>query len=738
MKKLSMDNMERYLQSYDVLRQKYFWDMDDIPAMLIKQAVSLDKKHKASAELWNYDKAHKAYRTVRKVYDDESTNHLGILQIASDKFIGDFVGIEGVEQLFAPSYFYFEWMMHLEYSMDRLDYINYRDHYIHQIKNLYEMLVLLDDYGFMDYCIESYQRNSNPIANQIKSGIEKQIQMADGQERALFKQITMRTKNNKSHGEVQKRMQTYCYRYLIHAVSIVAALTHDIGYPITYMLRTTKNLHSFLPLSEAFLHLNDAMPHLEEILQGSLLYQTVDSKEIAGRIKDKEDHGAVSAVILLSKYYETGAIYHLEPIERMVIELAAVVVYNHTIKYQYMTGNKELRYRNLFEENPISYLFRLCDDLQEWGRVYFDVSKRSNFLICPRCHMPINRDNRNKLTHISYSCACGISGVRRTQFPYRKLTNISACDALEITEVDTEDGRKRLKISMNYNLVSLLQLSLYNPRFAQQRADGVYELRRMLDGQRFIPDVYIETFLTNNPIAIKARCLEQYLKHMNVKNTSVKYFGMGEYWLDESKIISGEYPEEMLIENMLRIALGRSEEWDSYMATGIIQSVCTEEGWKNDRQEHLWRNIKDKWQQNLQFYYSLLVIGTYIDKYRKAGYLQDRDYAIGFAEQMADKISRYYSIQDRPTTVLIMDYIWQRMRDVSETEFFDHKVRHYYEESMLSNQFMINTVEDYVESDTYNKVKEKLKMMPGKTLDGIYDFYSDYELFSAMAQHSEL
>lgn len=739
MNRLNMNNMERYLQSYDVLGQKYFWDMDDISAALIKQAVSLDKKHKASAELWNYDKAHKAYRTVSKVYDDESTNHLGILQIASDKFIGDFVGIEGVEQLFAPSYFYFEWMMHLEYSMDRLDYINYRDHYIHQIKNMYEMLVLLDEYGFMDDCIESYQSNSNLIANRIKSGIEKQIQMADGQERALFKQITMRTKHNKSHGEVQKRMQAYCYRYLIHAVSIVAALTHDIGYPITYMLRTTKNLHSFLPLSEAFLHLNDAMPHLEEILQGSLLYQTVDSKEIAGRIKDKEDHGAVSAVILLSKYYETGAIYHLEPIERLVIELSAVVVYNHTIKYQYMTGDKELRYRNFFEENPISYLFRLCDDLQEWGRVYFDVSKRSNFLICPRCHMPINRDKENKLNHISYSCACGISGVRRTQFPYRKLTNISACDALEIREVETKDSKKRMKISMNYNLVSLLQLSLYNPRFARQRADGVYELKRMLDGQRFIPDIYIETFLTNNPIAIKVRCLEQYLDHMYTKDAYVKYYDSQEKdWLDERNMINGEYSEEMLIENMVWNVLGRREEWGSYIATSIIRVVCTEEKWKYGNQGRLWEKIKEKWQQNLQFYYSLLILGSNIDKYRQAGCLQDRERAIGFAKQMADKISGHYHIKDRPTTVLIMDYIWQRIRDVSEAEFFDHKARHYYEEAMLSNQFMINMVEDYVESDTYNKVKKQLQKVRTGNLDGIYDFYSDYELFSAMAQHSEL
>ena len=440
MTKLTTENMELYMQSYDVLKQKYYWDLDNVPAKMMEEMVALEKQHNKASGTWNLKKAQDAYLTVRKVYDDETKDHLGILQLTFEKFIGDFVGIEGVDQLFESSYFYFEWMMHLEYSMDRHDYINYRDHYIHQIKNMYEMLLLLDEYGFMEECVESYKKNSSVIANQIKDAIEEQMQKEDWQEAEFFKQLVEWKDKSQSQESMKRRAQDYYYRYLIHAVSIVAALTHDIGYPVAFMLRTTKNLHSFLPISEAFLHLNDAMPHLEEILQRSLLYQTVNAGEIAKRIQDKRDHGAISAVILLSKYYETGAIYHLEPIEKMVIELAAVVVYNHTLKYGYMTGEDELRYRNFFEENPISYLFRLCDDMQEWGRVYFDVSKRSNFLICPQCHMPVSRDS-NRLVHVEYSCACGISGVRRTQFPYRKLTNISACDSLEIARcTDSEDG----------------------------------------------------------------------------------------------------------------------------------------------------------------------------------------------------------------------------------------------------------------------------------------------------------
>ncbi len=745
MEKLNTENMELYLQSYDVLKQKYFWDMDTIPVRVIEQIVSLEKQHNKAGGMWNGKMAQDAYLTVRKVYDDETKNHLGILQLAFEKFIGDFVGIEGVDQLFESSYFYFEWMMHLEYSLDRHDYTKYRDHYIHQIKNMYEMLLLLDEFGYMEYCIKSYKDNSTAIANQMKFSIEEQMQKVEYPEIAVFKQLTQYRSRNKSHEEVKKRRQEYYYRYLIHAVSIVSALIHDIGYPVAFMLRTTKELHAFLPISEAFLHLNDAMPHLEEILQNSLLYRTTEAKEIAERIRDKKDHGAISAVILLSKYYETGAIYHLEPIEKMVIELSAVVVYNHTLKYSYMTDHAELRYRNIFNENPISYLFRLCDDLQEWGRVYFDVSKRSNFLICPQCHMPINRDSDRDakgLPHISYSCACGVSGVRRTQFPYRKLTNISACDALEITRLDDPaDSRGRMKINMRYNLVSLLQLSVYNPRFAKQRADSVYEIKRMLEGQAALPKVYLNTFLTNNPVSIKVRCLEEYLKYIQRKKDQTS----SGIWLKRDLMIFRGNGKKC--RNQEKYVLQRMEDifsrWGSYsyhtVAASALHYLCEEEKWDYGSTRKLWSSIKAKWNGNLQFYYFLSAIGANIDRLRAASYLCERDKAIKIAKKLAEAVGQCCGVRDHVTRDLIADYFWQRMRWVTEEEFFEkyNEVRCYYEEEFLSNQAVTCVVEDYVESDAYNKVKKELREAKLKDLKGIYDFYTDYELFSAMAQRVE-
>ena len=744
MARLDKESMIQFLQSYDVTRQKYFWDMDSVPADIMQSIAMLNKRCTVTDMAWNIEKAQNTYLTVKDVYNDDMKDYLGVLQIALEKFVFDFVNIEGIHQLCEASYFYFEWMMHLEYSPDRHDYMRYRDHYIHQVKNMYEMLVLLDNLKYMDYCIDAYQKGSNLIANQIRASIDEQIRAAEAQQEKTLFSLFRKLEREKAGGmsevnvreSAKKRMREYCYRYLIHAVSVVAALTHDIGYPITYMLRTAAQLHSFLPLSEAFLHLNDAMPHLEQILQDSLLYRTVKPEEIARRIKEKKDHGAVSAVILLSKYYETGAIYHLQPIERTVIELSAVVVYNHTVKYGCMTGKKEQPYRNLFEDNPISYLFRLCDDIQEWGRVYFDISQKSNFLTCPRCHLPIKRDAKAKI--ISYSCGCGKSGIRRTQFPYRKMTNIAACRAVEIRETAAPaPDRRRLTMNMEYDLVSLLQLSLYYPGFARFRADGVYEVKRMLDGQKIIPQIYIRTFLTNNPLAIKVECLERFLGSLK------KQEGFGKEiwreWQDKCQLqIINLFGKTQGSDGSKR---SNKQFWlgivnqDFSNAAAVIRRVCDREGWNYDSRSRLWINTKQKWKENLKFYFFLSVIGKDVEVYRKKGYFPEREDAISFSGELADRISSEYKIKDRYTTALIRDYIWQRIRDVTEEEFFNNQAHEYYEEAMLSNQAMSYAVEEYVDSEAYERVREELGKKTPENLEGVYDFYTDYELFSAMAQY---
>ena len=411
---LCKETMENFLQSYDIIKNKYFWDVDfAIPVKLAEQALALENRRHKDGVRWDISQEQDIYLTIRKVYgNDEKMEGQEVIRPVIEQFLGDFVSIDGICSLYKASYFYFEWMMHLEYNPGKHNYTYYRDHYIHQIKNMYEMFIFLEQCGFMEKCIHIYEEEQGITAEAIRMSISEQMR-SDGWLDSLMKESIQEIKGHNgvskdtTDEEVNERKKKFYYRYLLHASAIVSSLVHDIGYPVTYVMRTTKSLHEFLPFSGAFIHLEDAVPHMEEILEGSLLFRVVDHREIAERITAKQDHGAISAVLMLSKYYENGEIYSLEPIKRMVIELSALVIYNHTIKYGIVTGKSGDLYRNIFRDNPMSYLFRLCDDLQEWGRVYFDISKKSNFLICPVCSTPVLGEENDP---DAYSCCCGKGG----------------------------------------------------------------------------------------------------------------------------------------------------------------------------------------------------------------------------------------------------------------------------------------------------------------------------------------
>ncbi len=722
---MNTEDMKNYLQGYDVLKQKYFWDIDAslITGEVMDQAVALERRVKSADMYQTVEKAQDAYLTVQKIYDKGMNENLGLLQMVLEKFLGDFVGINGLGNLFDSSYFNFEWLLHLEYNSEKHDYTYYRDHYMHQIRNMYEMLVLLDKYGFMEYCIESYQRNGNLIAEQIRDSVDRQIDRAGAAGKVFARKILSIKKSPETENEAGRRMRECYYRYLIHAVAMITSLVHDIGYPLAYMLRTTENLHRFLPFSVEFIHLDDAVPHLRMTLQESLLYQTVDGAKIEKRIKEKKDHGALSAVLLLSKYYETGLIYRLDPIQKMAIELSAVAIYNHTLKYGKMTGEEEEQYHNMFCDNPISYLFRLCDDLQEWDRVYFEIGNKSNFLVCEKCRMPITRMEEKDGIQ-PYSCGCGDMGMRMTRFPYKKLSNISACKALVIKEMGSSP--KELLFEFRYDLESLLQLSYYNPTYIKYRADGVYEIKRMLDGQEKLPGMFAEAFVSNNPIAIKVRCLEAYL--MQKKKADRK-----DVWkdiMDDFKTWKDAQPDQTVIQDGIWVYWltrhdGNAADKDSKFET-LLSDLKLQKPSESA--------VCCKWIVNLEFYRCLSAIGIWIETERESGGFADRQETLRFAERMAEKAAGHYGIKDRPTKVLLMDYFWLRVREVSAAEFSRNKSKYYYEAS-LSNKYITDTVEEYVESEQYNKVKEAIQRGTSGGLDGIYDFFTDYELFAAMARY---
>lgn len=583
---INREKMLEYFDNFDSFSHKYFKD----------KAIAEDPARREKVASYFYTESRRShdpaevmeiFQTMDKVYhygSHENSREMNLLEQATDKFLVQYVDIDGMQELFRPSFFNFEWMMHLEYVQKKHDYSYYRDHYLHQIRNLYEMFILLQEKGLWRDCMRIYRQRQNMVANRMAESVSKQEKAFPEDGKELLKA---------SFGDVDE----WCYHYIIFSTAIVSALVHDIGYPITYMKRNLSTLQDFLPLSNLFMGLEDGIPRIKTLLSGSLLFETVDNSEIVRRLQ-ADDHGAYSAIILLCQYYDNGKIFSLEPAKRMIIELSALVIYNHTLRHQFQSEKRYERHQNVFTDNPISYLFRLCDDLQEWERVYFEITGKGTFFICEQCKMPMIR-RRNKShnyeleeaksglskAQYEYECCCGVKGINTTRFPYRRLMNVAPFTELTLYDYEGRTAeRKRLVnavmmaeetvtaaeegvmpaaeegtvtkpeevipaakkgtetaseektvtvpderrserregqkwiLELKCNKGILLQLARYNPNFAVQRARGIRELRGLTQGQKDFPRIFVRAFVSNNPLAIKAEILRDFI----LKNEKIR------------------------------------------------------------------------------------------------------------------------------------------------------------------------------------------------------------------------
>ena len=275
--------------------------------------------------------------------------------------------------------------------------------------------------------------------------------------------------------------------------------------------------------------------------------------------EEHPDHGAFSAIIFLLNFYENGAIHGLSSYKKCAVELAALAIYNHTNTYRYQNALEPGDYvRCVFALNPISYLLRLCDDLQEWGRIYFELSHRSKLILCNTCKTPIVRKELGEKAgeHVGigikqyYACNCNYLKSMETEekqskteieenqlkteadggkaekeairiaessvfqpifesgqnFPYRRIYNVTVCENLELKE---DEGT--LCFFLKYDLAKLLQIAYINPGYAKFRVKELNQFKRMLDFQKELPKMKIQYFMTANPILIKTQIVTEYL-----------------------------------------------------------------------------------------------------------------------------------------------------------------------------------------------------------------------------------
>ncbi len=729
MARFDFESMQRFIRSFDPAKDLHSGKTDAGSHENEEwQNLTAGFPHQRDGR-WTLNEIEDTYQTLKKVYGEREEEFCEIIELTSEKFLDSYVDIDGIGQLFHSSYFYFEWMMHLEYNKSEHDYTYYRDHYVHQVKNMYEMFVFLNDLKYEKVCRQLYQRINNKVAELIRNSVKNELNC-----NAKW-QADEKNSGDQAEEEI--------YRYLFFSSAIVAALLHDIGYPIAYIGRTVRELGDFLPFSHLFVQEVETISTIQSVLQDSLLYKVAGEKEVAERV-GKRDHGALSAVILLYKYYDNGKIAMLSPVKRAVIEISALMIYNHTLKYRNQGKKKSEYYKNIFRENPMSFLFRLCDDLQEWNRIYFDISQSSNFFICGNCYMPMTKSRTEQKVRgreRKYSCWCGREkGRNTTTFAYRRLFNIDACRYLEVNRDDGNIAEQEIKIV--YDKGRLLQIAAYNPSFAMKRGEGIWEIKKMLERQPEFPNTYVDFFISNNPILLKAEILLDWLK---------KHYR--EFCTETNRVV--EKIGKAMVEDQAGVLINTAE---SLMEAGSSLEGLWREGKKTlenvlKARDGKWENKAEKmgsedsisfiWKKT-DFYCYLAFLGNVlqcIDK-KAWGYIKDKEGLKGLAERVGNMLCTRFGIVNREETRLAALALYQKCRQFDKGQF--EKITTEGEWQLYFSSFQYNHYDmvlaaGYVQEDGYGEIKEGAeKAGTGqKAVPVRYDYYSDYYFYWTVAEMNE-
>lgn len=520
------DNLNAYLIKFDPMGLKY----------------GVKKTDKYYDKVYEYEKKSQPTDYTRKdsfsfientnlVYggdDKESTEFLWRYRHIVDKLLDRYVHIVGLSRLFDERFIEFEWDMHSRMDFNNHTISYYRDHFIHQLRDCYMILSLLDD-------IKIYEKVKVILHNRSISKVSRYFS-------ENITQLSYKICDNKRLDEILHEIYdskynsstcSYSYddfvidhytKYIIYASSCIAALFHDIGYPVVHYFGYQKRLLKFAP--SIYMLINGDKSSAEKIaalLSQSLLFQVVGKEKIL--YCEDENHGAFSAITLLLHFYESGLIYSLPQEQKVAVELAALAIFNHTNQYEFIKGEKHAGecnyYRAQFNINPISYLLRLCDDAQEWERTYFEISNTSTLVYCSKCLTPIKKQVDVDSKKHKYICECGENKnetvcfrYESTEFDKRVIYNVTPSRSLEVYD----NGRNSLVFSFDYDYFSLLRMCAINPTYARQRAKELNYIKKLVLAQDigYKNGIRLEFFMSNNPIYIKSKMIKKLYAKYNI------------------------------------------------------------------------------------------------------------------------------------------------------------------------------------------------------------------------------
>lgn len=539
---------------------------------------------------------------LRLTYGDKEPieKYMRIYEIIQQKLIREYLEIDGIAQLFNPKYFDFEWEMHLRLDYDKHTQGFYRDHFIHQAKNAYEVMRLFVEMPTLfNDMLSELKKGESTVSAYLAQFVNEEYIVACGNSAAreilealyqdpkeanpaiAYSEPAMAATEHKAAFDraAAYKKNAACENILKNIIKgslIIASLIHDIGYPLNHTIVGQDLLSQFVPTAHYFLGASSDFASISGRLSGSLLFQIVGVDKVRAAF-EKPLHGMSSAIAFLLYYYDTGLIHKLTPAKRATIEFAALIMADHTNEYELLDEKSPDYYRPAYVRNPLSFLFRICDDIQEWGRVYFYVSSNDALRVCKHCGLPIvhcnfTLDSGGTVAHPhkvrKHVCGCRdigegsdlakrLTGAHKnmldellrnggddayisiSDMQYRKINHMQYSERVRfynlehITDKNFEylaflptyekaytinstpkNATGAYLLHIDYNLYKLLQGSIIQPAFAKHRSGEVIKLKKLLNNNAKFPTVIIHSDVTTNPISLKVKILERYLVNM--------------------------------------------------------------------------------------------------------------------------------------------------------------------------------------------------------------------------------
>ena len=218
--------------------------------VLLKEISAIEKIDRRNFRDYDY---YKLNSLIEFIYgSSEHSKMAEVISLVYEKFIRDFLNIPHLDKLFNEKYFEYEWEMHSNLDAKNFGINFYRDHYFHQVRNLYEAYKFFEigDKALLKRVVEAIHRSDSSTARFCTETIDaaKVYFLGNTKYRTVFKKLskTKSDDNKDEYESIEDYFENYALSFIIRGAIYVAALTHDIGYPVAKHLQRTKQFTKFL------------------------------------------------------------------------------------------------------------------------------------------------------------------------------------------------------------------------------------------------------------------------------------------------------------------------------------------------------------------------------------------------------------------------------------------------------------------------------------------------------------